>query len=78
MFPPLTHLLQHLAHILITYPHHNDVSANIKKSMEDFRLENVTPNKVELVETLEEEIRSDLRKSQERKYNKNMYYKIFN
>ena len=46
--------------------------------MEDFRLENVTPNNVELVETLKEEIRSDLRKSQERKYNKNMYYKIFN
>ena len=40
--------------------------------MEDFRLENVTPNNVELVETLKEEIRSDLKKSQERKYNENV------
>ena len=29
----------------------------IKKSLEEFRLENVTPNNLELIETLKEEIR---------------------
>ena len=29
----------------------------IKKSVEDFRLENVAPNNLELIETLKEEIR---------------------
>ena len=44
----------------------------IKKSVEDFRSENVTPNNLELIETWGNML------SQERKYNKNTYYKIFN
>ena len=38
----------------------------IKRSVEDFRSENVAPNNLEFIETLKEEMR------------KSLYYKIFN